>query len=73
MANGLDETRALDHAARIRAADRASSGVRLLAGIECDIRADGSLDLVVAWTGSIYMSTTAPAAMPALRQAQDEA
>jgi DNA polymerase (family 10) len=45
MANGLDETRALDHAARIRAADRVSSGVRLLAGIECDIRADGSLDL----------------------------
>ncbi len=45
MANGLDETRALDHAARIRAADRASSGVRLLAGIECDIKADGSLDL----------------------------
>ncbi len=45
MANGLDETRALDHAARIRAADHASSGVRLLAGIECDIRADGSLDL----------------------------
>jgi DNA polymerase (family 10) len=45
MANGLDETRALDHAARSRAADHASSGVRLLAGIECDIRADGSLDL----------------------------
>lgn len=45
MANGLDETRALDHAERIRAADRASSPVRLLAGIECDIRADGSLDL----------------------------
>ncbi len=45
MANGLDETRALDHAERIRAADRASSPVRLLAGIECDIKADGSLDL----------------------------
>ena len=46
MANGLDETRALAHAARIRAVDRdADTGVRLLAGIECDIRTDGSLDL----------------------------
>ena len=45
MANGLDEARALAHAARIRAADAASGGVRLLAGIECDILADGSLDL----------------------------
>jgi DNA polymerase (family 10) len=44
MANGLDERRALDHAVRIRALDSAA-GVRLLAGIECDIRADGSLDL----------------------------
>ena len=45
MANGLDEQRALDHAARIRALDGAAGGVRLLAGIECDIRSDGSLDL----------------------------
>jgi DNA polymerase (family 10) len=45
MANGLDEARALALAARIREADRASNGVRLLAGIECDILADGSLDL----------------------------
>ncbi len=46
MANGLDETRALSHAARIRAIDQGGeTGVRLLAGIECDIRADGSLDL----------------------------
>jgi DNA polymerase (family 10) len=44
MANGLDETRALAHAARIRAED-GRHGVRLLAGIECDILADGSLDL----------------------------
>src|SRR5439155_810465 len=40
MANGLDERRALDHAARIRALDGAAGGVRLLAGIECDIRSD---------------------------------
>jgi len=45
MANGLDERRALAHAARIRRLDAEGSGVRLLAGIECDIRADGSLDL----------------------------
>ena len=44
MANGLDETRALAHAARIRALD-GQHGVRLLAGIECDIRPDGTLDL----------------------------
>jgi DNA polymerase (family 10) len=45
MANGLDERRAAAHAARIRAVDREQVGVRLLAGIECDIKADGSLDL----------------------------
>lgn len=44
MANGLDERRAMQHAARVRALDGAA-GVRLLAGIECDIKADGSLDL----------------------------
>ena len=44
MANGLDEARALAHAARIREAD-GRHGVRLLAGIECDILADGSMDL----------------------------
>jgi len=45
MANGLDERRALDHAARVRAIDAERIGVRLLAGIECDILPDGSLDL----------------------------
>jgi len=45
MANGLDEHRALAHAERIRAVDREDLGIRLLAGIECDIRSDGSLDL----------------------------
>jgi DNA polymerase (family X) len=44
MANGLDEERALAHAARIRALD-GHAGVRTLAGIECDIRPDGALDL----------------------------
>jgi DNA polymerase (family 10) len=44
MANGLDERRALAHAARIRALDK-QSGLRVLAGIECDIRTDGTMDL----------------------------
>lgn len=45
MANGLDERRALAHAARIRALDARIDGIRVLAGIECDILADGTLDL----------------------------
>jgi DNA polymerase (family 10) len=45
MANGLDERRALAHAARIRAVDAEDLGIRLLAGVECDIRPDGTLDL----------------------------
>ena len=45
MANGLDETRALAHAARIRAVDAEGLGIRLLAGVECDIRPDGTMDL----------------------------
>jgi DNA polymerase (family 10) len=44
MANGLDETRALAHAERIRSHD-GQHGVRILAGIECDIRPDGTMDL----------------------------
>ena len=45
MANGLDERRALAHADLIRRLDAEGVGVRLLAGIECDIKADGTLDL----------------------------
>ena len=45
MAGGLDERRALAHAAEIRRLDGQVHGVRLLAGIECDIRLDGTLDL----------------------------
>ncbi|MGH9383960.1 MAG: DNA polymerase/3'-5' exonuclease PolX [Vicinamibacterales bacterium] len=43
MANGLDETRAMRHAARVRALS--SKDLTVLAGIECDILADGRLDL----------------------------
>jgi DNA polymerase (family 10) len=45
MANGLDERRALAHAARIRALNGRFEGLTLLAGIECDILADGRMDL----------------------------
>jgi DNA polymerase (family 10) len=45
MANGLDERRALEHAARVRALNGRFDGLTLLAGIECDILADGRLDL----------------------------
>jgi DNA polymerase (family 10) len=44
MTNGLDESSEIAQAARVRALDGAA-GVRLLAGIECDIRSDGSMDL----------------------------
>ena len=45
MLNGLDEERALAHAARVRALNGRYEGLTLLAGIECDILADGTLDL----------------------------
>ncbi|MGH7335966.1 MAG: DNA polymerase/3'-5' exonuclease PolX [Myxococcota bacterium] len=45
MANGLDERRALEHAARVRALNGQIEGLTLLAGIECDILPDGRLDL----------------------------
>ena len=45
MANGLDERRALEHAARVRSLNGRFEGLTLLAGIECDILADGSMDL----------------------------
>jgi DNA polymerase (family 10) len=45
MASGLDETRALEHARAIRDLNDRLDGVTVLAGIECDIRPDGSMDL----------------------------
>jgi DNA polymerase (family 10) len=45
MANGLDERRALEHAARVRALNGRFENFTLLAGIECDILSDGRLDL----------------------------
>jgi DNA polymerase (family 10) len=46
MTNGLDEKRALEHVKRIRAVDEEMEGrIRVFAGIEVDILADGVLDL----------------------------
>ncbi len=45
MANGLDEARALAHAARIRTLDGKFNDITVMAGIECDILPDGRLDL----------------------------
>ena len=45
MANGLDETATLAHARAIRELNQRLDGITVLAGIECDIRADGSMDL----------------------------
>ena len=45
MANGLDEHRALAHARRIREIGDRVEGITLLAGVECDIRPDGTMDL----------------------------
>jgi DNA polymerase (family 10) len=45
MANGLDEQRALAHAAHVRSLNGRIEGLTVLAGIECDIRPDGTMDL----------------------------
>lgn len=45
MANGLDDKRAEEHIKRIRAANEQIEGIRIMAGIEVDILADGELDL----------------------------
>jgi DNA polymerase (family X) len=45
MANGLDERRALEHAASVRALNGRIEGLTVLAGIECDILPDGRMDL----------------------------
>jgi DNA polymerase (family 10) len=45
FANGLDDKRAVEHIARIRAAGEKMEGITIFAGIEVDILADGDLDL----------------------------
>ena len=45
FANGLDDKRAVEHIQRIRAVDEQMEGIRIFAGVEVDILADGALDL----------------------------
>jgi DNA polymerase (family X) len=45
FANGLDDARAVEHIARIRATGAKFEGIRIFAGIEVDILGDGALDL----------------------------
>jgi len=46
MTNGLDDKRAMEHVRRIREVDKQMKGkIRVFAGIEVDILADGALDL----------------------------
>ena len=45
FANGLDDKRAMEHIRRIHAASKETDGIKIFAGIEVDILADGTLDL----------------------------
>lgn len=45
FANGLDDKRAEEHIRRIGKVDARASGIKIFAGIEVDILADGALDL----------------------------
>jgi DNA polymerase (family X) len=45
FANGLDDKRAVEHIERIRQADGQFEDIKIFAGVEVDILADGSLDL----------------------------
>ncbi len=45
FANGLDDKRAVEHIQRIHEANDKIAGIRIFAGIEVDILADGTLDL----------------------------
>ena len=54
MTNGLDDARAREHVRRIREVDAEMGGeIRVLAGIEVDILADGELDLEDATLGGM--------------------
>ncbi|HTZ98238.1 MAG TPA: DNA polymerase/3'-5' exonuclease PolX [Terriglobales bacterium] len=45
FANGLDDKRAVEHIKRIHAANQKFDGLKIFAGVEVDILADGKLDL----------------------------
>ncbi len=45
MANGLDEKRVVEFAARVREINQRGLGIRIFSGLECDILRDGAMDL----------------------------
>ncbi len=45
MSNGLDETRSVAFAKHVRELNGKGLGIRILSGLECDIKRDGSMDL----------------------------
>jgi DNA polymerase (family X) len=45
MANGLDEARVVAFAKQVRAINKDNLGIRVLSGLECDIRRDGTMDI----------------------------
>lgn len=45
MANGLDEKRVVEFAAKVRDLNRNGLPLRVFSGLECDIRRDGAMDL----------------------------
>ena len=45
MANGLDEQRAVEFAKHVRQLNKDGLAIRILSGLECDIRRDGAMDL----------------------------
>src|SRR3989454_10398698 len=49
FANGLDDKRAVGDIKRIRAANEKIAGIKIFAGVEVDILADGTLDLSDTW------------------------
>jgi DNA polymerase (family X) len=53
MANGLDETRAVAFAKRVRKINRDGLGIRVFSGLECDILRDGALDLANGALGEL--------------------
>jgi DNA polymerase (family 10) len=73
VANGMDEKRTLAQIDKIRDAQKRVPGIRLLTGIEVDIKKDGSLDLkdeVLAQLDVVVASVHSHMNMPAAEMTQ---
>lgn len=71
QANGLSEERLLEHIEAIHAVDAAMPGIRLLAGSEVDIHADGRLDYDDTTLAKLDLVVASPHA--ALKQSPEDA